>query len=148
MVDPAKPAMSAVAALTDALVAVLRADAGIASLVGGNVYDRVPPNTVPPWIYLGPAGTRRMANDCYRAWEITARIFCVTTDFGRDLAWAIAEAVDVALDNTMPELAPGYTLGAHLVMAASGDIVDPTKPQSIFTDVVAIVYRDVLLRED
>ncbi len=140
---------SAVGAFSDAIMARLAADTGIIALVGRQVFDQVPgkggalPGVSPPWIYLGPCGAARFEDSAYRAWMLTLRIYCETIDFNRGPAWAIADAVDAALDGARPALSSPFGLQADLRMTNSGDIIDPDKPKSVFCDVTGIVYRDM-----
>lgn len=136
---------SAVVALSDAVFALLKADARVAAAVGGpgRIFDVVPGKVEMPWIYLGPAGTKRLEDGACRGWEIRLRIFVASAGFKRDAAWTIADAIDIALDRQAPVLAAGsgFTLSDDLRMVESGDIIDPDKPRSVFVDVVGHVFR-------
>ena len=145
---------SAVTAFSDAIFAILKADSGVLAALGGKpqVYDVVPQKNVGivmPWVYLVPAGTKRLEDGCCRGWEIRLRIFCATSDFKRDTAWTIADAVDLALDHQSPVLDPasGFSLSDDLRMVESGDIIDPDKPRAVFVDVIGHVFRTTPLTD-
>jgi len=98
-------------ALQEALVAALRADAGIVALVDARVYDQPPQHVVFPYVRVGQIDLAplRMSGDCTDediVFSIEAHSRPVA---GRVEATKIAHAVRVALDDAALTVT-GYTL--------------------------------------
>lgn len=104
--------MSASSALQKAIIAALKADAGVAAIVAGRVYDVPPQSAVQPYLSLGPTQTRTMRQDCFRR-----RVEVIQID-----AWsgeqrqrqpikALADAIITALDQADLSLDDPYGLG-------------------------------------
>jgi hypothetical protein len=136
-------------ALVDALRDALKADSGVAVLVGAKVYDEVPgdkrgmpDDATAPWVFIGPISGDRFEDVGYRAWNVRARIYAASTGFGRKEAWDVINAVDAALDGATLDLADGFSMQSQLRAAGSGDVVDPLTPKSAFQDFTCVIYRD------
>lgn len=97
-------------ALQVALVAALKANAGVASLVGARVYDEPPQHVIFPYVRIGMMDLRPLRlSDCTDEdimFSIEAHSRPVA---GRVEAGRIANAVRVALDGATPSVT-GYTL--------------------------------------
>ncbi len=135
--------------LVFALRAALKADAGVTAIVGAKVYDVVPgdkrgmpDDALCPWIYIGPISAPRNEDFCFRAWSPRVRIYCATTDFDRQSVWALADAVDAALDQRELTLANGFAMASALRAVESGDVIDPMSPRIVFCDFTCVIYRD------
>lgn len=97
-------------ALQAALVAALRADAGVAALVGARVYDEPPQDVVLPYVRLGNLDASALRMDCHTDTDITVSIECHSRPAsGRVEAGRMAYAVRLALDDVSLTLA-GHTL--------------------------------------
>lgn len=135
-----QPPKSMVGALQAAVIAKLKADAGVKALVGARIYDEVPSDKdrpAPPYLYLGPVNLRRPAEigSCSTVRAATFRLFGVSTEFGRLETWAVIEAAIGALDNSELQLAAPYSaLGDVVKLITAGDVVAPTSPKSTFAD--------------
>lgn len=101
--------MSASAELQDLIIATLKADAAVASIVGDRVYDVPPPQGTRtfPDITLGPSDFVPEDMDCIIGREETVQIDCWTEEHGRLKACrALVDAVKEALhlpDLEMPD---------------------------------------------
>lgn len=140
---------SAIGAFVIALRAALKADVGVAAIVGAKVYDVVPgdkrgmpDDALAPWIYIGPVSAPRCEDECFRAWAPRVRIYCATTDFDRQSVWALADAVDAALDQKTLTLANGFTMTSDLRAVESGDVIDPLSPRLAYCDFTCTIYRN------
>lgn len=91
--------------LQAAVVAALKAYAPLAALVGAKVYDRVPANTVPPYICLSGWQEIEDGSDCFDASEILFDIQAFSSAVGRPEAARIAGAVKAALHHLTPAAA-------------------------------------------
>jgi hypothetical protein len=85
--------------LQKAVVARLKADAGVTALVGQRIYDRVPPDAVFPSVSLGPEQTAPSRADCYDGREITFQVDVWSRAVGFPEVKRIAEAVRAALQD-------------------------------------------------
>ncbi|PNG27005.1 DUF3168 domain-containing protein [Methylocella silvestris] len=140
---------SAIGEFVIALRAALKADAGVAAIVGAKVFDVVPgdkrgmpDDALAPWIYIGPVSAPRSEDECLRAWAPRVRIYCATTDFDRQSVWALADAVDAALDQKTLTLANGFTMASALRAVESGDVIDPLSPRLAYCDFTCTIYRN------
>jgi len=86
--------------LQKAIVAVLKADAGVSAIIAGRIYDAVPENAVKPYVSLGPFQLLPEHGDCLDGGEAI-----VTLDGWaagpqtvqiKQLGHAIAKALDMA----------------------------------------------------
>lgn len=135
-------------ALLKAITERLVDDAGVAALVAGRVFDAVPNDrkagSQPPYIYVGPMNRQRVPLDCAAVWQVRARVYVVTTTFGRAEGWEVIEAVVQALDGReAPDLAlpAPFTFQNRLDVVQAGDVVDPLAPKSMFLDLTTIIAR-------
>lgn len=83
--------------LQGAIVARLKADAGVTALVGQRIYDPVPPGATFPYVSFGPRDSLSDDADCITAFEITMQIDAWSRDPGFKQALQIADAVRNAL---------------------------------------------------
>lgn len=123
-----------------ALVARLKADAGVAALVGARVFDIAPqdnrsPKVIYPFIYLGPVGVRRgptaPCNDLVL--DARFRLFVASSLSHRDQAWDVVEAAIEALAEYRADLGAGKAMSS-LELADAGDVVNPVEPVEAFAD--------------
>lgn len=128
-------------ALTAALVTALQADATVSSLVGANVFDVAPTTTQAPYVYIGPVTGQRLENGAYQMWLARARVYCVSTSFGRDNAWAIIDAISRALDLQTLALDANFIMNEALRDEQSGDVVQPNDPKMTFVDFTCAITR-------
>ncbi|WP_089177256.1 DUF3168 domain-containing protein [Bosea sp. AS-1] len=91
--------------LQAAVVAALKAYAPLAALVGAKVFDRVPPNTVPPYICISGWQEIEDGTDCSDASEVFFDVQCFSTAVGRPQAAQTAGAVKAALHRLAPATA-------------------------------------------
>lgn len=97
-------------ALQVALVAALRADAGLAALVGPRIYDEPPQKTRFPYVRIGTVNARPLRLSCRTDDDLTFSIEAHSRPVsGRVEAGRIAFAVRKALDGAQLT-APGYTV--------------------------------------
>lgn len=139
--------MSPEIALQEAVVALLKADTDVAALVADRVFDEVPADRLPgtpPYIEIGPINRTRIEG-CGKSWLIRMRLFATSTEFGRVEAWALADAMILALDDDpergVPDLPAPFAIADSLRVIQAGDVVDPLQIKSVFVDVQAIVSR-------
>lgn len=86
-------------ALQAALVARLKADAGVAALVGARVHDEPPQDVVLPFVRIGDIEVAPLRMDCHTDWTLTFGIEVHSRPVaGRVEATRIAEAVVTAVD--------------------------------------------------
>lgn len=136
-------------ALMGALTAILKADAAVTAVAGKRIYDEVPAGRSaqdkPPYIYVGPMRRQRVALDCAQIWTVQARIYVVSTEFGRRESWNLVEAVVQALDRKeAPAVAipAPFSLQQPLQIVQAGDVVDPLAPKSVFLDLSTTIARE------
>jgi hypothetical protein len=98
-------------ALQKALVAALKADAGIAALVGTRVYDQPPQSATRPYIRIGGIEPRLVRTDGKKAGGLTFGIEAHSRPLtsGRVEATRCAEAIVAALDDAALTVS-GYTM--------------------------------------
>lgn len=97
-------------ALQAALVAALKANAGVAALVGARVYDEPPALVAFPYVRIGEIIINPVVTDGKKAFEATFGIEAYSRPVsGRVEATRIADAVMVALEDTAPSLV-GFTV--------------------------------------
>lgn len=128
-------------ALINAVRTLLKTDSSVVALVGQGVFDQVPQNTAPPYIYIGPAGRTRIIIDCYQVWTVRVRIYAISTGYGRSEDWEIAEAIVQALDLQEFTLAEPYVQNEPIKINQAGDVIDPSAPKSVFVDISATIAR-------
>lgn len=96
---------SAVLELQGAIVALLKADAGVTAIVGARVFDHVPRSATgqvtASFPFVGIAGWSDESGnvDCIDALDVTVDIDCWSRDVGFPEAHRLAAAVRAALDD-------------------------------------------------
>lgn len=137
-------------ALLDAVLDRLKADAGIAALVGAKVFDEVPADdrpgseAAPPYIYVGPLVSQPDNPACGDSWRMTMRLYAVADEFGRRDAWAIMAAMRAALHTAQPGGETPLVLAAPFTVAVqtfgpSGDVVEPEALKVTFIDLAVTI---------
>lgn len=142
----ATPPRSGVEALQSAVIAILKADDGVKLLVNGRIYDEVPGDKdkpKAPYVYLGPCNRRRIeGGECIDTKGVTFRLFVVSTEYGRTEAWAVVDALELALNGKSLKLAgPWSTCGDVVRSIQDGDVVQPLDPKSAFADFSTTITR-------
>jgi hypothetical protein len=95
--------------LQKAIVARLRADAGVTALVGQRVYDQVPTSPQFPYVSLGPDQIALSRADCYDGSEINLQVDAWSRAVGFPEVKRIGDAVRAALQDA-PLSLTGYRL--------------------------------------
>jgi len=96
--------------LQKAMVARLKADATLITLVNGRVYDSPPPSPTYPFISLGPDQILPSRADCYDGSEITLQVDAWSRSVGYPEVKRIADAIRASLND-----APLVLAGQRLV---------------------------------
>jgi hypothetical protein len=130
-------------ALINAIRTLLKADVSVGALVGQNIFDQIPSQQQPPYVYIGPAGRARIVMDCYQVWMVRVRLYAISTGYGRSEDWEIAEAMVQALDLQELSLADPYFQQEPLKITQAGDVIDPTAPKSVFVDISTTIARQI-----
>jgi hypothetical protein len=127
-----------------ALINAIRAKLKASNIneIGDKVFDQVP-DVKPPYIYIGPAGRRRMVTECYQAWTQRVRTYIVYTTWNRTQVWETAETVIQLLDLIEFELAMPYVQAEALNIVQADDVIDPNAPKSVFVDLQTTITRVV-----
>jgi hypothetical protein len=128
-------------ALINSIRTLLKADGATGALVGQNVFDQIPSQQQPPYVYIGPAGRTRIVMDCYQVWTVRVRLYAISTGYGRGEDWEIAEAMIQALDLQDLALADPYFQQEPLKITQAGDVIDPTAPKSVFVDISTTIAK-------
>jgi Protein of unknown function (DUF3168) len=134
-------------ALREAIFALLKGSAAVVALCAAGVdgvHDQVPAGPAPasaPYVYLGPVNRTRIETGGEPAWEWRLRLFVIATDFDRDTAWELAEAVIDALEGEQPALAGGHELFDLLRVRQAGDVIEPVNPKAVFVDVGVLLNK-------
>ncbi|MCO4318345.1 DUF3168 domain-containing protein [Phyllobacterium sp. 21LDTY02-6] len=89
--------MSAGLALQAALLARLGGEPALAALVGGRIFDRVPPGAAFPHVALGPAAIYDCSTGTERGWEHLFTINVWQRALGRRSTYEIMAAIEAAL---------------------------------------------------
>ena len=118
--------MSASSALQKAIVAAMKANAGIAALVGVRIYDEAPVEPVYPYISLGPTSFFTNRQDCFKRRTETVQIdIWDRSPARRQPCKAICDAIVAALDAAKLSLDDPYALARiDLVLARFMDDPD------------------------
>jgi hypothetical protein len=87
------------------IVARLRADATVASLVNGRIYDSVPSSPVFPYVTIGPIDSNQDDADCIIALEVAQQIDCWSRATGFPECKKVVDAVRTALHDYSLDLA-------------------------------------------
>jgi hypothetical protein len=102
------------AALQEAVFAALTADASVAALSGGAVFDAMPPGAVPSlYVSLGPEQARQRADATADGALHDVSVLVVSSAAGFGAAKALAVAVSDALDGAALTLARGRLVALH-----------------------------------
>jgi hypothetical protein len=109
--------------------------------IGQNVFDQIPTDIPPPYVYIGAAGRTRIVLDCYQAWAVRLRIYVIYTSWNRTQVWEAAEAAIQSLDLVTFMLPSPYFQEEPLKIIQAGDVVDPNAPKSVFVDLSATIAR-------
>jgi hypothetical protein len=91
--------------LQAAVVAALKASADLTAIVGAKIYDRVPPNTLPPYTTITGWQEIEDGTDCLDASEIFFDVQCFSVEVGRPQAARMAAAAKAALHRLTPATA-------------------------------------------
>lgn len=94
-----------------AIVAALKADAGVAALVGGRVYDRAPEDAAFPYLSIGPEIAQPFEAQALDGWEMSLQLDAWSRKPGRVECRQIMAASYAALHDAALSVA-----GEHLVM--------------------------------
>jgi hypothetical protein len=129
-------------ALINAVRTLLKTDTAVTALITG-VFDQIPSQQQPPYIYIGPAGRTRLQIDCAQVWTVRVRLYAISTGYGRSEDWEIAEALVQALDLRDLRLEEPYAQQEPLRINQAGDVIDPTAPKSVFVDISTTISRTV-----
>ncbi|MBZ9943440.1 DUF3168 domain-containing protein [Mesorhizobium sp. BR1-1-13] len=89
--------MDPVLDLQGAIIARLRADAGVTALVGQKVYDVPPASAVEPYISIGPTSYQEEYTDCVVGGEVFIQIDAWSTQPAQSEMRAIAHAIRAAM---------------------------------------------------
>lgn len=102
-------------AIQKAVFARLRADAGVAALVGVRVYDNPPADAVLPYLSFGPVSVVVDRGDCFTARAETVQIDCwsAAQDGFRECK-TMVDAVITALDGWSGALEQGAMSGCSV----------------------------------
>lgn len=128
-------------ALIDAIRTLLKATGTQISGIGQNVFDQIPTDTKPPYVYIGPAGRTRLVDDCYQVWTMRLRIYVIYTAWNRTQVWEAAEAMIQLLDLHQFALPDPYSQQEPLKITQAGDVIDPNAPKSVFVDLQTTIAR-------
>ena len=99
-----------------AIVARLKADAAVTTLVAGRIYDSVPANATFPYITLGPVDVIADDADCLTGLEVAQQIDCWSRAVGFPEVKKIVDAVRAALhdqESAMPLASNGMAFFEH-----------------------------------
>ncbi|GEP12256.1 DUF3168 domain-containing protein [Methylobacterium gnaphalii] len=139
-------------ALLDAVKTLLQADAGFSALAGKKIYDEIPAaksaGDNPPYAYFGPMRRSRVESGCGEFWTVQARIYAVSTSFGRRQGWALIDAIATALNLQEVVLAAPFVQQQPFIVTQGGDVVDPLAARQVFVDVTTTIGRSDPAQED
>lgn len=110
--------------LQKAIVARLKADAGVTALVGQKIYERVPAGAEFPYVTLTTGQVIPERADCYKGYEVFRQIDVWSRAVGSPEAQRIAMAIESALDGAPLSLA-GYRLHELTLEASPYPLTDP-----------------------
>ena len=112
-------------ALRDAVLAILRADGVLASIVGDRVRDQPESGLVAPYVYLGRIESRP-TSACPNSTmsDVTFAIYVAAEGLDRAPAWNGADRVRELLHETTPSLAPPARLSTELRAERLVDLTD------------------------
>lgn len=105
-------------ALQSAVYQLLRDDAALVALVGGAIYDEVPPGPVTDtFVSVGEGEVRDMSDGTGALGDHRFDVVVVSTEEGFATAKAIAEAISDALVGMAPALSRGRVVNLSFVKA-------------------------------
>lgn len=118
--------MSVIAALQKFVVATLKADAGVAALVGARIYDRPPAGAVMPYVSIGPSDEVPFNAECIAMIDATLQIdvFSASQGGGAE-ARKINSAIKAALHEIDGDLEAGALLEINVRQTRAFDDLDP-----------------------
>jgi hypothetical protein len=123
-----------------AVVEALKADAIVSEKVGSRVYDEIPrddrgvaSDARAPFVYLGVLSWRDIASGCGAVFDVSLRLFAVSSKFGRDESREIGAAIRAALHEKTLELPEGYSMTAVRAVAG-GDMTATENPKEFYVD--------------
>jgi hypothetical protein len=91
-------------ALQKAIVARLKATAGVVSLVSTRIYDRAPQGVQFPFVQIGNFEILDDSNECHDAFECRIEVNVWSREVGQEQAKALASAAHSALHRYSPDL--------------------------------------------
>lgn len=91
--------------LQGSIVARLKADATVASLINGRIYDSVPVGAAFPYVSIGPVDSNEDDADCITGLEVAQQIDCWSRATGFPECKKLVDAVRAALHGYEPDLA-------------------------------------------
>lgn len=146
---------SPILALRDAIQAALKAAPEFTAIATGKrIYDEIPSGAgkpAAPYAYIGPMRQQQLPNECGQFWTVQARLYAVSTGFGRDTGWNLIDVMTQALhlreQDTMPLAAP-FRLQKPIEVTQAGDVIDPLAAKSVFLDLTTIISRSSPDEED
>lgn len=80
-----------------AIAARLKADAAVTTVVGGRVYDSIPPSPTFPYVSFGPTDEVTDDTNCTNGFDISVQIDCWSRKFGFLEVKAVSDAIRAAL---------------------------------------------------
>ncbi|TDX63999.1 uncharacterized protein DUF3168 [Methylosinus sp. sav-2] len=129
-----------------ALIEALKADSGVAAILGARLYDEVPRDSrgnasdvASPYAYLGPIAASRVESGCGAGWLLRLRLYVASTAFGRREAWQAMNAMVAAIEGETFALAAPAVQAQALYTLLGGDVVEPISPKLVYVDIAAIV---------
>jgi hypothetical protein len=136
-------------AFLKALIAVLKADAGVEAVVADRIFDEVPEDerglslAQPPYLYVGPVNTTRVELGAWpaSAWRVRARLYAVSTAFGRLEAWSAAHAARKALEGVELTLDDPFAAQEPVTATQAGDVTEPLNPKAVFVDLSTTIME-------
>jgi hypothetical protein len=99
----------------DAVIAHLRADAGVAALVGSRVFDQPTPGGVFPYIAVGPVFGQPVEAHLLDGWECVMTLESWSRGFGGVEVRQIMAAVEAALNGAALSVAGRFFVYARLL---------------------------------
>lgn len=118
--------MSLIAALQKFVVATLKADAGVAALVEGRIYDRPPAAAEMPYISIGPSDELPSDANCMALIDASLQLDIWSASQGGAVeARKICSAVKAALHEIDGDLEAGALLEIRVTQTRAFDDQDP-----------------------
>lgn len=141
--------MTPISALKSALLDHLKA-ATAGGPLADKIFDEVPrddqggaTSVDAPFLYLGPVGWQRLEGGDGPGFTVRLRLYVVSTAFGREESWDLAEAVRAALErvelNDRLAALGGHAHTGFRVMSC-GDVVTPLDPKQVFLELATELF--------